>query len=160
MMQDILPVGHGEPVQQVFCNGTSRSVYATNIETPFPAGELIVSRTNLEGIITMVNDAFVHMSGWEKEDLIGQPHHILRHPDMPSAAFQDLWTTVIAKQKWQGYVKNLRKDGGHYWVLATVIPNMRSGEVVGYTSVRREASRQKIDEISEQYREMKAQENG
>ena len=70
---------------------------------------------------------------------------------MPPAAFKDLWDTIVAGRKWHGYVKNLRKDGAYYWVFATVIPNIRNGEVVGYTSVRRKPSRKKVDECAKLY---------
>ena len=123
-------------------------------ETPFPTGELIVSQTDLGGVITMCNEAFVRMSGYTEDELIGEPHHILRHPDMPSAAFADLWKTVEAGERWHGYVKNLRKDGGYYWVYATVIPKKREGETVGYTSVRREPSRKSIEQAIELYKTM------
>jgi aerotaxis receptor len=86
------------------------------------------------------------MSGYSQEELINIPHSILRHPDMPAVAFKDLWDTVNKGEKWQGFVKNLRKDGGYYWVKATVIPNIRNGQVVGYTSVRRKPSRKKVNE--------------
>ena len=95
----------------VYSDKSARTVYWTDVEVPFPDGRLIVSRTNLEGIITHANEAFVEMSGHEREDLIGAPQHILRHPDMPQAAFKDLWETVKRGEKWHGYVKNLRKDG-------------------------------------------------
>ena len=132
-------------------DGTQRKVLVTTQEAPYPDGRLIVSRTDPTGVITHVNQSFVSMSGYQKEELIGAPHHILRHPDMPPAAFKDLWDTVEAEKRWQGYVKNLRKDGGHYWVYATVIPNFRKGKVVGYTSVRRKPSRKKVEECSALY---------
>lgn len=135
-----------------------RTVYTTDEETLFPEGYLIVSRTDLDGVITHANDAFVHMSGWERDELIGTPHSILRHPDLPKVAFKGLWDDVQAGKKWHGYVKNLRKDGGFYWVYATIIPNVRGGKIVGYTSVRRQPSREKIAEMSALYKELKAQE--
>ena len=95
-------------------DGTSRRVFVTEVETPFPAGELIVSQTDPAGIITMCNDAFVLMSGYSREELLGTPHHILRHPDMPAVAFKGLWETIEKGIKWHGYVKNLRRDGGFY----------------------------------------------
>ena len=123
----------------------------TELESPFPEGRLIVSRTDPEGIITHVNQSFIDMSGYSKEELLGAPHYILRHPDMPPLAFKGLWDTLAKGEKWQGYVKNLRKDGGFYWVKATVIANVRNDKVVGYTSVRRKPSRQKIAECSSLY---------
>jgi PAS domain S-box-containing protein len=91
------------------------------------------------------------MSGYTRDELIGAPHYILRHPDMPAAAFKDLWDTLTTGNRWHGYVKNLRKDGGYYWVYATVIPNVRNGRVVGYTSVRRKPSRQRVEECKRLY---------
>ncbi len=139
----------------IHTDGTTREVRVTGIETPYPHGKLIVSRTDTRGIITQCNPSFVDMSGYTADELIGQPHYILRHPDMPAAAFQDLWSAVQAGRQWNGYVKNLRKDGGHYWVYATVVPNIRDGRIVGYTSVRREASRDRVTAAEAQYREMR-----
>jgi aerotaxis receptor len=141
-----------------YTDGSSRTVYVTEIEVPFPEGRLIVSRTDLSGIITHANDAFVEMSGWSREELIGAPHHILRHPDMPKVAFKGLWDDLKAGKKWHGYVKNLRKDGSFYWVYATAVPNIRNGVVVGYTSVRRKPSRTRIAELEPLYRQWLAEE--
>ncbi|MDP2902021.1 MAG: PAS domain-containing protein [Methylovulum sp.] len=129
----------------------TRVILYTDIETPFPEGRLIVSTTDKDGIITHVNKAFVEMSGYAEDELLGSPHSILRHPDMPSVAFKDLWDTVNSGKHWQGYVKNLRKDGGYYWVKATVISNIRQGKVVSYTSVRRKPSRTKVEECIKLY---------
>ncbi len=147
-------VGRFREYDLTFYDGTSRKVLVTAIETPYPDGKLIVSRTDPDGIITHVNRAFVEMSGYSQEELINQPHYILRHPDMPKAAYKDLWDTVRAGKKWHGYVKNLRKDGGYYLVYATVIPNIRNGAVVGYTSVRRKPSRRKMEEALALYAQM------
>ena len=106
-----------------------RTIYTVDSEVPFPEGKLIVSLTDTAGIITQANRAFVEMSGYEREELIGQPHSILRHPDMPAVAFKGLWDDVQAGKKWHGYVKNLRKDGAYYWVYATVVANVRKGNV-------------------------------
>ncbi|MCK6373448.1 MAG: PAS domain-containing protein [Zoogloea sp.] len=137
-----------------FADGSQRRVFVTPVETPYPHGKLIVSRTDTAGVITQCNQSFVDMSGYTEAELIGQPHCILRHPDMPAAAFDDLWKTVQAGRQWNGYVKNLRKDGGHYWVYATVVPNVRDGRIVGFTSVRREPSREKVLAAEAQYRNM------
>ncbi len=127
-------------------------------EVPYPEGKLIVSRTDTSGKITHCNQSFVDMSGFEENELIGQPHYILRHPDMPAAAFKDLWDTLKAGNKWKGYVKNLRKDGKYYWVYAVVVPNIRNGKVVGYASVRRKPSRTKVNECIALYKTMLAEE--
>lgn len=144
-------VGDFQEVTLQLYGSINRKVLFTQIETPYPDGKLIVSTTSPEGIITHVNRAFVEMSGYTEEELIGSPHSILRHPDMPPAAFKDLWDTIGRGEKWQGYVKNLRKDGGYYWVKATVIPNIRAGKVVGYTSVRRKPSRTKVEDCIQLY---------
>ena len=147
----------GEAVEHVltYTGGNTRRVYVTPIETPYPHGKLIVSRTDTRGIMTQCNPSFVDMSGYGEAELIGQPHCLLRHPDMPAAAFRDLWETVQAGRQWHGYVKNLRKDGAHYWVFATVVPNVRDGKIVGFTSVRREPSREKVAAAEAQYQEMR-----
>ncbi len=137
-----------------YYDGSCCRVLVNDVETSFPDGCLIVSRTDVDGIITHVNQSFVDMSGYSKEELIGQPHSILRHPDMPEAAFKNLWDTIKSGKKWHGYVKNLRKDGGYYWVSATVIPNIRNNVIIGYTSVRRKPSRQRIEECIKLYSEM------
>ncbi len=154
-MQDMSPDDlasdtYHETVLKYF-DGAERKVLYTDIETEFPDGCLIVSRTDLEGVITHVNQSFVTMSGFTEPELINQPHYILKHPDMPPAAFAGLWETIQKKEKWYGYVKNLRKDGGFYWVYATVIPNVRNGEIVSYTSVRRKPSAKKVAECMELY---------
>ena len=136
-----------------YTDGSNRTVYTTDVEVPFPQGRLIVSRTDLTGIITHANDAFVEMSAYTREELIGAPHHILRHPCMPKIAFKGLWDTIAAGQKWHGYVKNLRKDGAFYWVYATAIPNIRAGVIVGYTSVRRKPSRTRVDGLVPVYQQ-------
>lgn len=147
-------------VQLNYYDGSSNDRSVVDEEVPFPEGKLIVSRTDTSGNITHCNQAFVEMSGFNENEIIGKPHHLLRHPDMPSAAFKDLWDTVVTPTKWSGYVKNLRKDGKFYWVYAVVVPNIRDGEVVGYASVRRKPSRTKIKECSELYKKMLAEEKG
>jgi aerotaxis receptor len=149
MLNDMNPddiMGDYKEATLALYGNLTRKVFFSDREIPYPDGKLIVSRTDLDGIITHVNKSFVDMSGYVETELIGMPHSILRHPDMPSLAFKDLWDTVNNRRKWQGFVKNLRKDGAYYWVKATVIPNIREDKVVGYTSVRRKPSRTKIDE--------------
>jgi len=157
-MEDMNPAwitGEAREYTLQFFDGTRRRVYVTDTETAYPHGKLIVSRTDTEGVITLGNQSFVDMSGYQESELVGQPHSILRHPDMPAAAFQDLWETIRSGRQWHGYVKNLRKDGGHYWVYATVVPNVRQGRIIGYTSVRREPSRQKVAAAEAMYRDMR-----
>lgn len=154
MIHDMQPeniIGDYKEVTLDLFGGIRRKILFTSIETSYPDGKLIVSTTTPEGVITHVNQSFIEMSGYTEDELIGSPHSILRHPDMPPAAFKDLWDTVKRGEKWQGFVKNLRKDGGYYWVKATVIPNIRKGVVVGYTSVRRKPSRTKVEECIKLY---------
>lgn len=156
-MQDMTEgqiAGTGHSLQMTYHDGSTRTVWVVDQEVPYPDGRLIVSCTDPKGIITQVNQSFVEMSGFSHDELMGLPHAVLRHPDMPAAAFKDLWDTVQTGETWQGYVKNLRKDGCHYWVKATVIPNMRKGKLVGYTSVRRKPSRKKVEECTALYAEM------
>lgn len=161
-LPDIAPPLYDLPSQEKqhrFHDGSTRVLRWVDLECPYPDGKLIVSRTNREGIITHANDAFVQMSGgYTLEELLGSPHHILRHPEMPSCVFQDIWEKCRNREKWHGYVKNLRKDGAHYWVYASVVPNVRNGQVVGFTSVRRKPSRTKINEIIPLYAQYLQQE--
>ena len=108
----------------------------TQNEVPFPGNTYIVSRTDLKGIITYVNDAFIEISGFAREELIGKNHNVIRHPDMPEAAFRDMWATLQAGKPWRGAVKNRCKNGDFYWVEAFAMPLKRNGQTVGYQSVR------------------------
>ncbi|APD12654.1 methyl-accepting chemotaxis protein [Pandoraea sputorum] len=107
-------------------------------QNEFVIGEhqYLISRTDLKGRITYANPAFVEVSGYSRDELLGAPHNIVRHPDMPSEAFGDLWETIKRGDTWTGLVKNRRKNGDFYWVLATVTPTLENNAVVGYTSVR------------------------
>ena len=98
------------------------------------------------------------MSAWEKDELIGRPHNILLHHDMPKAAFADLWQQVKNGERWLGYVKNLRKDGRYYRTHATVIPNIPNGEIQRYTAVRPRPAPDKVAESTHVYREMRQDE--
>ncbi len=106
------------------------------VETEVPQEELIISRTDLDGKITYANETFCEISGYDEDELLGQPHSIVRHPDMPSGAFSDLWETLKAKKQWTGIVKNLRKDKGFYWVQAIVSGVYKNGKLVEYKSLR------------------------
>ncbi|RRS05118.1 PAS domain-containing methyl-accepting chemotaxis protein [Aquabacterium soli] len=117
-------------------------------------GETLVSATDLKGRITYCNPAFVRVSGFLRDELIGQPHNLIRHPDMPSEAFRDLWATVQAGRPWSALVKNRRKDGDHYWVQANVTPVLEGGRVVGYLSVRTRPDREQVDAAAALYQRM------
>lgn len=110
----------------------------------FPGDELLVSVTNTKGEITHCNPAFVRVSGFAYEDLIGQPHNLIRHPDMPAAAFKDMWRTIAHGYPWTGIVKNRRQNGDYYWVRANVTPIMEGGRPKGYLSVRTKPSAEDV----------------
>ena len=124
----------------------------------FPQNRYIISETDKLGRITYVNDVFCDMAGYSEEELIGQPHNMIRHPDMPRAAFADLWEKIQGRGFWTGYVKNLRRDGGFYWVFATVLRHIDPDGTVSYLSVRTIPSRNKIRELTPVYADMKSQE--
>ncbi len=123
-------------------------------------GRVIVSETDPKGVITFANRQFCQISGYESDELIGKPHNIIRHPDMPKAAFEQMWRTIKSGAMWQGYVKNLRKDGRYYWVDTEVSPIYhQDGKLKGYIAARKPASRKNIDEASELYKTMIEQES-
>lgn len=124
----------------------------TQREIEYGESMALVSKTDLKGIITYVNDAFVKISGFSREELIGKNHNMVRHPDMPSWAFEDLWKTVKGGHPWRGIVKNRCKSGDHYWVRATVSPITHQGQVTGYLSLRKKPSRQEISQAEALYR--------
>ncbi|WP_350432577.1 PAS domain-containing methyl-accepting chemotaxis protein [Shewanella sp. H8] len=107
-----------------------------NEEVIYPSDYKIISTTDLDSIITHVNDDFITVCGYEKEELINKPHNVIRHPDMPKAAFANLWDTIKQGQSWMGLVKNRCKSGKYYWVNAYVTPIKRNGKIVEYQSVR------------------------
>jgi aerotaxis receptor len=113
-------------------------------EHPFPEGASLVSTTDLKGRILYCNAAFISVSGYAREELLGQPHNLIRHPDMPEEAFRDLWATISAGQPWSAPVKNRRKDGTYYWVMANVTPLMQDGRSIGYMSVRSQPGREQV----------------
>jgi PAS domain S-box-containing protein len=115
--------------------------------------DFIVSKTDLKGLITYGNRIFIQMSGYSEEELLGTPHAILRHPDMPRVVFKLLWDTIQAKREICAYVKNLAKDGSFYWVFANITPSFdASGNLIGYYSVRRKPRPEAIQAISPLYR--------
>ncbi|GAB2894367.1 hypothetical protein GCM10027046_24230 [Uliginosibacterium flavum] len=116
---------------------------------------LIVSRTDLKGIILSVNRDFLRYSGFTEQELIGKPHNMVRHPDMPPAAFEDMWNTLKAGKPWVGMVKNRHKSGDHYWVEANATPVMEGGQVTGYLSMRVKPSRSKVEAAEELYKAMR-----
>ncbi len=115
--------------------------------------DFLVSQTDSKGVILFANDTFCDVAGYTLEELVGQPHNIVRHPDMPKAAFKDLWTTVKSGNIWSGYVKNATKDGGFYWVYATVYPMYDEARKENtYLSCRRKPSSNEIKEAEALYK--------
>ncbi|SDT83895.1 PAS domain-containing methyl-accepting chemotaxis protein [Nitrosomonas ureae] len=125
----------------------------SNTEYPIEDDTLILSTTDTKGRITYVNQTFIDVSGFSTEELIGKAHNIVRHPDMPPQAFEDLWRTLQAGKPWTGLVKNRRKNGDFYWVLGNATPLIENGSIVGYLSVRTKPSRQVIETIAPIYRQ-------
>ncbi|UYF98720.1 PAS domain-containing methyl-accepting chemotaxis protein [Halomonas sp. GD1P12] len=116
---------------------------------------VLISRSDLEGNVTYASAAFVEVSGYSRDELMGSPHNMIRHPDMPEAAFKDFWHTIKAGNTWQGHVKNRRKNGDHYWVNATVAALRDGDRIVGYTSVRRKAQPEAIALAENVYSELR-----
>jgi len=131
-------------------------LYATpkNNEKRFNEDELLVTKTNLKGIITYANQAFINIIGLSEEELMGKPHNIIRHPDMPKIIFKLLWETLKANTEINAYVKNLCADGSYYWVMANVTPSYLNGSVVGYHSARRAPKKESISIIEPLYKKL------
>ena len=129
----------------------------TTVEFPFPKGETLVSTTDLKGRILYCNPAFIAVSGYAREELLGQPHNLIRHPDMPEEAFRDMWQTIAGGRPWSAAVKNRRKDGSSYWVMANVTPLMEGDAPVGFMSVRTEPERHEVQAAEALYATMRAE---
>ncbi len=132
----------------------------TDNEFKLTDSHLIVSKTDLKGRITYVNQDFLDISGFTEKELIGEPHNLVRHPDMPVEAFEDLWKTLKEGRPWTGYVKNRCKSGDYYWVLANATPIWENGQVTGYMSVRRKATQDMIDAHERVYRQFRERKQG
>jgi aerotaxis receptor len=118
--------------------------------------DFLVSQTDDKGIIIFANDDFCKIAGYTIDELVGKPHSIVRHRDMPKAAFKDLWDTVKSGKVWDGYVKNKTKDGGYYWVYATVYPMKDSASnQTHYMSCRRKPSTQEIEAAETLYKTLR-----
>jgi len=128
------------------------------VETEVPENELIISRTDLRGVITYANETFARISGYEVDELVGKPHNIVRHPDMPKSVFKGLWQSLKDGIKWEGAVKNLRKDGGFYWVWAEISAVEKDGKVVEYKSMRSPLEEQDKITYQKLYESMKISE--
>ena len=136
-------------------------IIPNNNETVMKEDDFIVSKTDTKGRITYGNKIFIDFSGYKESELLGQPHSIVRHPDMPKAVFKLLWDQLQKKDEIFAYVKNLRKDGGFYWVVANVTVSLDAGgNTIGYYSVRRKPTKEALDIIVPLYEKLKQLESG
>ena len=136
------------------------SLHTTDTEVEFADDIQLVSTTDLKGDITYANPAFCQVAGYRLEEMLGQHHNLVRHPDMPKAAFADLWAHLQAGKPWRGMVKNRCKDGRYYWVDAYVTPIYEDGKMVGYQSVRCRPAAEHKARASQMYKTLKARETG
>lgn len=128
----------------------------TGRERDFPSAQRLISATDTRGLITYCNDEFVSVSGFEREQLLGQPHNIVRHPDMPEAVFEHMWSHLKAGKAWMGIVKNRCQNGDFYWVSAYVTPISENGRVSGYESVRVKPDAEQVRRASQLYAQIRA----
>jgi len=127
-------------------------------EVPFDGG-VMITETDTSGIITYANRKFRELTGYSKEQLIGSPHSINRHPDMPKAAFKGMWETIKGGNYWEGYVKNMTNEGKYYLVVVWIKPKLdENGEIVGYIAGRKIPDREAMGAALKQYKTMKAEE--
>ena len=135
--------------------GAGRGVAPTGEARTFAPDELIVSKTDLRGVITYANDVFLRISRYELDEVLGRPHNLIRHPEMPRAVFALLWQTLSEGRELFAYINNLASDGAHYWVLAHVTPSYSAdGAVIGYHSNRRRPSPGAIRTVTPLYRRL------
>jgi PAS domain S-box-containing protein len=155
MEDDVLDT---QPAPQA-SRGAFRSVRPTGVERTFSPDELIVSKTDPRGVITYANDVFLRVSGYTMDEVVGRPHNLIRHPEMPRAVFQLLWDTLAARRELFAYINNLAADGAHYWVLAHVTPSFGpNGTVIGYHSSRRKPSPRAVEKVRPLYKRLLAEE--
>jgi methyl-accepting chemotaxis protein len=127
----------------------------TNVEHALTETDSIVTKTDLKGMITYAGEDFIQISGFTREELIGSPHNIIRHPDMPAEVFEDLWQSIKAGRPWTGMIKNRCKNGDFYWVLANITPYYENDSLVGYMSVRSKPSQKQVAEAADAYRKLR-----
>lgn len=132
-----------------------KNLPVTQQEVPFPEGEEIISTTDLKGIITSFNDTFLKISGFEAEELQNKNHNVIRHPDMPPAAFDDLWQHIKRGHHWMGIIKNRVKNGDHYWVDGYISPVVEGDEIIGFESVRSKPSTERVKRAEQVYQRIR-----
>ncbi len=136
------------------------TIRPTGVERTFREDEIIVSKTDLKGIITYANRTFLEIALYSEEEVLGQPHSIIRHPDMPRCVFKLLWDTILAGEEIFAYVKNMSKNGDFYWVFAHVTPTFNgTGEITGFHSNRRKPDRHQVQVADGLYRKLKQEED-
>ena len=143
------------------------NVKPLDVESTFAQEELdaraLITRTDKKGIITFASKAYRDMTKYSRNELVGKPHNIVRHPLMPEAGFREMWETIERGEHWEGMVRNLRKDGKYYWVIVQIDPIDENGNIVysepekigGYVAVRREPTRKEVEEADILYRKMR-----
>jgi len=153
MLEDMESTPDARPLHQgsVKASKLRHEIRTTNKEKEVRRDATLLSRTDLKGIITYASKDFCEVSEYEQRDMVGQPHNMVRHPEMPQAAFADLWDRIKNGHPWRGLVKNRAKSGDHYWVEAQVAPQFQKGSVVGFMSVRRPAQRADIEAAEKFY---------
>jgi len=133
----------------------SKNIIPNNNEVVLNASDFIVSKTNSKGIISYCNQIFVTMADYTEEELIGTNHNIIRHPDMPKVAFKVAWDLIQSGKEFFGFVKNLRQNGGYYWVFTNITPDYDiSGKIIGYTSIRRKPNPEALKTIIPLYKQL------
>lgn len=125
--------------------------YKSDGEVVYPSDFIIISETDEKGNIIYMNHNFVEISGYNYNELMGQPHNVIRHPDMPRAAFKMVWDSIKSKGFWKGFVKNLRKDGKFYWVYATILKEVDKNGRVKYLSIRTAPKRSDVEAAERLY---------
>lgn len=128
------------------------TIRPTGRERTFHEDDIIVSKTDLKGVITYANQVFVKVSGFTEQEILGQPHNLIRHPDMPKCVFKLLWDTISEGNEIFAYVVNICKNGDHYWVFAHVTPSFdAAGNITGYHSSRRKPDPETVKKVEEVY---------
>ncbi len=145
---------------------TKNTITGQEITKPNPVNEevlfnggVMITETDKNSIITYANRKFREMTGYTKEELVGSPHNINRHPDMPKAAFKEMWEIIRSGEYWEGYVKNMRSDGKYYWVIVSIKAKFNeNNKITGYIAGRKVPNREELTKIEAQYKAMKAAE--
>ncbi len=136
------------------------TIHPTNVEYQIDDNDSMVTKTDLNGVITYANTDYVRTSGFASSELMGHPHSLVHHPDMPSEVFADLWNSLKMQRPWAGLIKNLRKDGSYFWVIANITPDYENGQHIGYMAVRSKPTKQQITDVEHAYKLFKQGKQG